>query len=233
VLEFPTQPQSTVSAPQEVTVTNGGTTDLLIVGERFTGKAAGDFFVGASTCRGPVPGGETCSLWIHFAPHAKEESTATLVLITNATPATYDVELRGKAGALPQGDPGPPGPAGSNGTNGSDGARGAIGPAGPQGPKGDAGAGLTGATISCKRVKVTRGRVRASCTLKLAVASHVRGARVTVKRGGRVVARGTGLANRGGVRIRLPAGVRGGLVRVVTIDRAGRLWAVTTRVRRH
>ena len=80
-------------------MTNVGAADLLIVGERFTGKAAGDF-VGASTCRGPVPGGETCSLWIHFAPHAKEESTAMLVLNTNATPATYEVELRGELAAF-------------------------------------------------------------------------------------------------------------------------------------
>jgi hypothetical protein len=52
-------------------------------------------------------------------------------------------------------------------------------------------------------------------------------------RGGRVVARGTGLASRGGVRIRLPDGVRTGSVRVVTIDRAGRLRAVKTKVGGH
>ena len=62
------------------------------------------------------------------------------------------------------------------------------------------------------------------------MAPRVRAARVTVKRGGRVVARVTGLARRGTIRIRLPAGVRGGNLRVVTIDRAGRLKA-TTRAR--
>ena len=61
------------------------------------------------------------------------------------------------------------------------------------------------------------------CTLKLAVTSSVRAARITVTRKGRVVARGTGLASRGRVRIPLPARVRGGSVRVVTIDHAGRL----------
>jgi hypothetical protein len=61
-----------------------------------------------------------------------------------------------------------------------------------------------------------------TCTLKLAVASRVRAARVTVTRNGRTVARGTGLARRGGVQIRLPAGVRSGDVRVVTIDSGGR-----------
>jgi len=71
------------------------------------------------------------------------------------------------------------------------------------------------------------------CTLKLAVASHVRAARITVTRKGRVVARGTGLASRGRVRIPLrAAAIRGGSIRVVTIDRAGRLRATTARPRR-
>ena len=76
-----------------------------------------------------------------------------------------------------------------------------------------------------------RRRVRVKCTLKLAVAAHVRAARVTVKRRGKLVVRGTGLARRGGVRIALPAGVRGGRMRVVTIDRDGRLRATRTTVR--
>ena len=70
------------------------------------------------------------------------------------------------------------------------------------------------------------------CTLKLAVSSRIRAARVTVTRRGRVVARGTGLARRGAVRIPIPATVRRGSLRVVTIDRAGRLRATKTRLRR-
>ena len=243
-LEFPTQPRSTVSAPQEVTVTNAGTADLVVLGESFTGGGANDFFVGASTCRAPLPGGETCRLWIRFAPQGKEDSRATLVVTTNATPASYEVDLRGLAGALPQGDPGQPGADGTDGTNGTNGAagppgpvgaagpQGTGGPAGPQGPKGDAGAGLAGAKITCKRAKVRRGRVRVVCTLTLAVATQVRAARVSLTRHGRLVARGTGLATRGRVRIQLPAGVTQGRLRVVTIDRAGRLRTATRSVRR-
>jgi hypothetical protein len=128
--------------------------------------------------------------------------------------------------------------AGTNGTNGVDGSDGSngstgpAGPAGPQGPKGDRGAGLTGATISCKPAKVQRRRVRVKCTLTLAVAAHVRAARVTVSRRGRRVARETGLASRGSVRIALPVGVRGGRIRVVTIDRNGQMRATRTRVTR-
>ena len=242
-LEFPTQPQSTVSAPQEVTVTNTGAADLEITGESFSGPAASDFFVGSSTCRGPLAGGETCSVWVRFAPNSKEESKAKLVLATNATPATYEVDLSGIAGSLPQGPQGPQGPGGANGADGADGtngtngangkngATGQPGAVGPRGPKGDPGAGLTGATITCKRAKVRRKRVRERCTLKLAVTSRVRAARITVTRKGRVVARGAGLAHHGRVRIPLPTAVRGGSVRVVTVDRAGRLRATRRSVR--
>jgi hypothetical protein len=258
-LAFGSQPQSTVSAPLAVTVTNAGATALSVRGESFTGANADDFLVGASTCRGPLPGGETCTLWVRFAPQGANGREAALVLETNATPASYVVDLTGTGGALPQGPPGQPGTDGTDGTDGIDGtdgtagsagsagsngadggtgpagpagAQGAGGPAGPQGPKGEPGAGLTGARITCKPVKVRRGRVRVKCTLRLAVAAHVRAARVTVSRRGRPVARGTGLARRGSVRIALPAGVRGGRLRVVTIDRDGRLRAARTRVTR-
>jgi len=70
------------------------------------------------------------------------------------------------------------------------------------------------------------------CTLQLAVASHVRAARITISRRGLPVARGTGLASHGRVRIALPAGVRGGRIRVVTIGRDGRLRATRTKVTR-
>jgi hypothetical protein len=183
---------------------------------------------------------------VRFAPQGNGERAATLVLDTNATPAVYEVELRGSGGELPQGPQGPPGAPGApgtvgtdgtNGTNGSNGAtgpagpQGSGGPAGPQGPQGNAGAGLTGATISCKPARLRRGRVRVKCTLRLAVAARVRAARVTVSRGGRPVARGTGRARHGSVRIALPAGVRSGHIRVVTIDRAGRRRATRTDVR--
>ena len=65
------------------------------------------------------------------------------------------------------------------------------------------------------------------CTLNLAVASFVRGARASVVRDGRTVGHGTGLARDGRVRIELPVGVRGGRVRVVTIDDVGRLRATS------
>jgi hypothetical protein len=258
-LEFASQPLTTVSAPQAVSVLNEGARALQVTGESFTGANADDFLISASTCRGRLPGGETCKLWVRFAPASKgeEKRDAKLVLDTNATPATYEVALSGVAGKLPSGDPGPPGadgdagpagtpgqpgaagpagPAGATGARGPSGApgptgqAGATGAAGPAGPKGDPGAGLTGATISCRPAKVRRGKVRVKCTLKLAVAARVRAARITLSRGGHVVARGSGLASHGRVRIRLPRGVRSGRMRVVTIDRSGRLRATRTTI---
>ena len=170
----------------------------------------------ASTCRGRLPGGETCTLWVRFAPSSEgeEKRDATLVLDTNATPATYEVDLIGSAGKLPSGDPGQPGTTG------------------PQGPKGDPGAGLASATISCRPAKVRRKRVRVKCTLKLAVGARVRAARVTLSRSGHVSRAAAGLASHGRVRIRLPRGVRSGRIRVVTIDRSGRLRVTRTKIRR-
>lgn len=244
-LEFAAQPLGTVSEPKEITVTNAGAASLQVDGERFTGAGAGDFFVGASTCRGRLPGGGTCSVWVHFAPSGKGgKSEATFVLDTNAVPTSYQVGLLGSSEGLPQGPPGTPGSPGADGADGLDGASGAPGTAGatgplgptgstgPPGPKGDPGAGLTGATVTCKPAKVKRGKVTVRCALKLAVSTRVRAARVTLTRHGSVVARGTGLARRGSVRIRLPRGVSGGSLRVVTIDRAGRLRATRTTVTR-
>ena len=91
----------------------------------------------------PLPGGQTCSLWVHFAPHSKEEAKAKLVLGTNATPATYEVDLSGIAGSLPQGPQGPAGPGGADGAdgaNGADGTDGADGADGADGMNGAAGA---------------------------------------------------------------------------------------------
>ena len=257
-LDFASQPLTTVSAPQAVSVLNEGARALQVTGESFTGPNADDFLISASTCRGRLPGGETCKLWVRFAPSSKgeEKRDAKLVLDTNATPATYEVALTGVAGKLPSGEPGqpgadgdpgpvgPPGQPGTVGPVGHTGATGAPGPPGPSGqtggtgatgpagPKGDPGAGLTGATISCRPAKLRRGKVRVKCTLKLAVAARVRAARITLRRGGHVVARGSGLASHGRVRIRLPNGVRGGRIRVVTIDRSGRLRATRTNIRR-
>jgi hypothetical protein len=94
-LAFGAQPKSTVSAPKMVSVTNRGAADLQILGESFAGPAADDFFVGASTCHGPLPAGQTCALWVRFAPQGEASRIATLTLATNASPVSYAVALSG------------------------------------------------------------------------------------------------------------------------------------------
>ncbi len=135
-LDFAAQAEGTVSAPQEVTVTNAGSADLQIAGQSFRGAAEKDFFVGASTCLEPVPGGGTCTLWVRFSPQGEKdrEREAALILDTNAAPAQYEVRLLGIATGLPQGPPGAQGPAGPAGPAGEQ------GPAGPTGPQGTPGA---------------------------------------------------------------------------------------------
>jgi hypothetical protein len=259
-LEFPAQPYGTASAARELRLTNVGAAVLNVNTETFAGGSASDFSVGASTCGAPLRGGETCRLWVTFAPAqdgSGRERSSTLVLGTNASPATYEFAVSGLTAELPQGPvgpagppgatgsaggtgpagppgsaggtgpAGPPGSAGGTGPAGPAGPAGASGPVGPQGPKGDPGAGLTGATISCKPAKVKRRKVTVRCALRLAVAPRVRAARVRVERGGRVVALVAGLAKRGSIFMRLPANVRGGRLRVVTIDRAGHMKATT------
>jgi hypothetical protein len=179
-LEFRSQPQGTVSPSREVTFTNVGAMDLNVTGESFAGVAADDFLIGASTCRGPLPGGETCTLWVRFVPQeGKDERTARLVLNTNATPAAYEVSLTGSATGLPsgpQGAQGPPGAAGTQGPAGPPGQQGPAGPAGPAGPPGPLGpTGVAGppgprgapgknAVVTCK-VKQVRGRQKVTCTV--------------------------------------------------------------------
>jgi len=194
-LTFGSQAYGAASASQEVTLRNIGAKALTVGSATFTGAAAGDFFISGSTCGAALPGGETCRLWVGFVPEeGKEDRNATLVLETNATPATYEVALAGTAAAPAAGPAGPVGPTGATGSTGpagptgdtgatgatgvagpagSTGATGAPGPAGPagvagaQGPAGPAGPQPPpGPTrvVNCKLVKVKNERLL-ECTV--------------------------------------------------------------------
>ena len=107
-LAFAAQERGTISASRTVTVTNRGAADLQVVGESFSGPAADDFLIGASTCRGPLPGGQSCTVWVRFAPQGDGDRAATLTLATNATPAAYAVAITGTVSHSET--PPPPGP---------------------------------------------------------------------------------------------------------------------------
>jgi hypothetical protein len=156
----------------------------------------------------------------------------------------------GPTGATgPQGEPGPPGPDGATGANGADGPAGAPGANGPQGEKGDAGPrgvpgpagpiGLTGPAGADGLTAVYRcqpaergGKSAEACFVSFsdgtARPAGARTVRVTVTRGGRVVAEGARTVRSRGthrVSVRLRRGARlvaGGRYRVrLTVSRRG------------
>ena len=126
-LSYGTQPQSTVSAPKTITITNSGFAPLLVTGLTFGGASPQDYLVSFNGCLGPIAPAASCTVGVSFAPQAQGASTASLQIASSdpASPAT--VALSGTGGPLPQG---PPGTTGATGQRGAPGQRGAQGPAG-------------------------------------------------------------------------------------------------------
>ena len=69
-VSFPgTQPQSTVSAPQTVTVTNTGGGQLFLYGLTFAGADPQDFLITSNGCMGEIAANMSCTVGVSFAPH--------------------------------------------------------------------------------------------------------------------------------------------------------------------
>ncbi len=155
-IAFPgVQPQSTVSAPQTITLTNSGGTPLLLSAETFGDSSPTtlasdhpeDFLIGSSSCGGEIVFEQTCQLTVRFAPQGEGPQTATLRIASNAGAGVTTIALSGTGGSLPQGPTGPQGPAGAAGATGATGANGSQGPAGSAGAAGLQGeAGVQGET---------------------------------------------------------------------------------------
>lgn len=138
-----TQPQTTLGAPQTLTIQSTGSAPLLVDALAIDGTNPGDFLLAGDTCRRPVPGGSSCQVSVRFSPQASGPSSATLEIVSNAGSGLTSVPLSGTGGQLPQGATGP---AGATGTTGAQGAQGVAGTTGAQGPEGLAGTnGVTGA----------------------------------------------------------------------------------------
>ena len=135
-LSFPTQAQSTLSAPQTVTVTNTGLGPLVVTGLTFAGTDPQDYLVTSNECLGPIASGAICAVGVAFAPQEQGASSATLQIATNDPNGPASVSLAGTGGQLPQGPPGPTGTTGATGQTGATGASGATGPTGAQGAAG-------------------------------------------------------------------------------------------------
>ena len=214
-LSFSTQAQSTLSAPQTVTVENTGINALGVAGLTFGGVDAQDYLISSNGCLGPIAPGATCTIGVSFAPQEQGQSRATLQITTIALSGSgisslTSVSLSGTGGELPQGPTGPTGPTGATGPTGPTGPAGAIGATGPSGATGAQGPAGQIELVVCRMVtkKTTkRGRKVAikvrkcttklvSGTVKFTIASHA--VRATVSRAGvtyaigRAIPAGTG-----------------------------------------
>ena len=99
-LDFGSQPRSTLSPPQAVTITNTGNSPLTIAGLTVAGAAASDFIVGSSSCGGSLAPGGSCQLTVRFAPTALGGRAASLAISSNDTASPASVQLSGM-GAQP------------------------------------------------------------------------------------------------------------------------------------
>ncbi|HXN39731.1 MAG TPA: choice-of-anchor D domain-containing protein [Solirubrobacteraceae bacterium] len=200
-ISFPaTQPLDTVSAPQNVTLTNTGGNPLVIDAETFAGSAPAlasdhpeDFLINSSTCLGAIAFEESCRLTVRFDPQTTGTSTATLQIAGNTGTEPTVIDLSGSGGTLPQGSIGPQGPggpdgAGQQGPQGAAGAKGEAGATGPQGPPG-----ATAAYICHKRV--LHGQYKTACFLEIVSVSRSAVA-ATVERKGVVYAGGVATGSR-------------------------------------
>jgi Glycine rich protein len=201
-----TQPEDTVSAPQNLTVRNTGTADLHIGDVTTTGADPGDFLI--TGCRSAVPPGGSCQFQVRFVPEGKDARTATMDIFSDDPEGPATVSLAGMGGSLPAGPQGPPGPRGKPGQV---------------------------ELITCHTVTVTvhsGGKThkvaRQKCTgklisgpVKFTVASS---SQATLRRGSRVYARGT--ASSRGVVLRAVRSIASGRYTLVLRYRSGKRWRV-------
>jgi hypothetical protein len=212
-ITFPgTQPLSTVSAPQTITLTNSGGNPLEIWSEAFgdsnptlASDHPEDFLVDSSSCLGEVAFEGSCQLKVRFAPQGTGTRTATLQIAGDMGAGPTSIALTGTGGALPQGPQGETGASGTTGTNGVAGAIGSKGVAGATGPKGAKGErgprGLT-ATYVC-HPRRRHGSYKEACFVSVRSASKS-AVRASLERRGVVYASGTfagSAASAGGLRL--------------------------------
>ena len=214
-ISFPgVQPQSTVSAPQTITLTNTGGTPLELSAETFgdsspalTSDHPEDFLIGSSSCNGAIVFEQTCQLTVRFAPQAPGTSTATLQIDGNMGAGSTTIALSGSGGSLPQG------PSGAD-------DKGAQGPAGPQGERGPTG---PAAVYEC-HPREGHGKFATACFVHVAAGSPSV-LKATLRRGGAVYATGpvtsTGAEHGKGLTLRATRVVPAGRYRLVLVSRGG------------
>ncbi len=92
---FTPTPLGTTSAPQTVTLTNGGSADLVVSGMAIGGVNAADFVLVSSTC-GAVAPGAFCTATISFTPQGNGEREARLLVTNNADGSMHTIPILGR-----------------------------------------------------------------------------------------------------------------------------------------
>lgn len=81
-----------------LTITNNGTTDLLITSIQPMGTDAGDFSVGTEDCTSwPVGAGLECSVQVNYTPTVVGASSATLSFTSNGPNSPQEIDLQASA----------------------------------------------------------------------------------------------------------------------------------------
>ncbi|HWJ10958.1 MAG TPA: choice-of-anchor D domain-containing protein [Nocardioides sp.] len=95
-LSFGSQQTSTTSAIKPVTVTNTGSTPLLMGTAGIAGPGAGSFTKASDSCSGvSVPVGGSCQVGVQFKPTAVGNASATLSIPSNSPTSPHVVTLTG------------------------------------------------------------------------------------------------------------------------------------------
>jgi phospholipase C len=93
-LTFASQAVGTTSSPQNVTLTNSGTSTLTISSITIAGTNPGDFSE-TNTCGASVSAGANCTITVKFAPTAAGTRTASVSIADNAPGSPQTVGLTG------------------------------------------------------------------------------------------------------------------------------------------
>jgi hypothetical protein len=91
---FGSQPIHVRSAPMTVTVTNTGTTALLIK-SIFLSSTGPDYFRQTNNCGNSVAVGSGCAITVYFVPTATGPAQATLTVNTGTIPGSQVITLSG------------------------------------------------------------------------------------------------------------------------------------------
>jgi hypothetical protein len=94
-LNFGTIAVGTTSSPQDVTVTNVGTTPVTITGYSFTGGGAVDYLISGNTCGATLTPAATCVISLEFMPTKKATRNASFNVKNNGGGGSSNATVTG------------------------------------------------------------------------------------------------------------------------------------------